>query len=154
MPRGGSRPGAGRPKKTPPAAPAADAQAPEPRKYKRRAAPSVDAEGFKPEDAPPTWPFGKERPAPPEPEREAGAVAEPDLSGLMPLDYLLGVMRNPDLPPPLRMQAATLAAQYCHPKPAPKSAKQEAEAERKKNRESRFGRRQPPKLTAVQGGKS
>lgn len=146
MPRGGSRPGAGRPKKTPPTAPAAAAQAPEPRKYKRRAAPSVDAEGFKPEDAPPTWPFGKERPAPPEPE--------PDLSGLMPLDYLLGVMRNPDLPPPLRMQAATLAAQYCHPKPAPKSAKQEAEAERQKNRSSRFGRRQPPTLTAVQGGKS
>lgn len=146
MPRGGSRPGAGRPKKAPPSAPAADAQAPEPRKYKRRAAPTVDAEGFKPEDAPPTWPFGKERPAPPEPE--------PDLSGLMPLDYLLGVMRNPDLPAPLRMQAATLAAQYCHPKPAPKSAKQEAEAERKKNREPRFGRRQPPALTAVQGGKS
>lgn len=146
MPRGGSRPGAGRPKKTPPAAPAAAAQAPEPRKYKRRAALSVDAEGFKPEDAPPTWPFGKERPAPPEPD--------PDLSGLMPLDYLLGVMRNPDLPPPLRMQAATLAAQYCHPKPAPKSAKQEAEAERQKNRSSRFGRRQPPTLTAVQGGKS
>lgn len=146
MARGGSRPGAGRPKKTPPAAPAADAQAPEPRKYKRRAAPTVDAEGFKPEDAPPSWPFGKERPAPPEPE--------PDLSGLMPLDYLLEVMRNPKLPPPLRMQAATLAAQYCHPKPAPKSAKQEAEAERKKNREQRFGRRQPPALTAVQGGKS
>ncbi len=146
MARGGSRPGAGRPKKTPPAAPTADAQAPEPRKYKRRAAPSVDAEGFKPEDAPPTWPFGKERPAPPEPE--------PDLSGLMPLDYLLGVMRNPDLPAPLRMQAATLAAQYCHAKPAPKSAKQEAEAERQKNRSSRFGRRQPPTLTAVQGGKS
>ncbi|MXN31037.1 hypothetical protein [Delftia sp. CH05] len=126
--------------------PAAAAQAPEPRKYKRRAAPSVDAEGFKPEDAPPTWPFGKERPAPPEPE--------PDLSGLMPLDYLLGVMRDPGLPAPLRMQAATLAAQYCHPKPAPKSAKQEAEAERQKNRSSRFGRRQPPTLTAVQGGKS
>ncbi|MHC3431458.1 hypothetical protein [Delftia lacustris] len=72
----------------------------------------------------------------------------------MPLDYLLGVMRNPDLPAPLRMQAATLAAQYCHAKPAPKSAKQEAEAERQKNRSSRFGRRQPPTLTAVQGGKS
>ncbi|WP_338499931.1 hypothetical protein [Delftia tsuruhatensis] len=106
----------------------------------------MDTEGFKPEDAPETWPFGKERPAPPEPE--------PDLSGLMPLDYLLEVMRNPKLPAPLRMQAATLAAQYCHPKPAPKSAKQEAEAERQKNRSSRFGRRQPPTLTAVQGGKS
>ena len=146
MARGGSRPGAGRPKKTPPVVPAADAPAAVPRKYKRRAAPSVDADGFKPEDAPSTWPFGKERSAPPEPE--------PDLSGLMPLDYLLEVMRNPELPPPLRMQAATLAAQYCHAKPAPKSAKQEAEAERQKNRSSRFGRRQPPTLTAVQGGKS
>lgn len=152
MARGGSRPGAGRPKKTPPAAPAADAQAPESRKYKRRAAPTVDAEGFKPEDAPPSWPFGKERPAPTEPE--SAPDAEPDLSGLMPLDYILSVMRNPDLPDPMRMQAATLAAPYCHPKPAPKSAKQEAEAERKKNREPRFGRRQPPTLTAVQGGKS
>ncbi|KEH08279.1 hypothetical protein GY14_20810 [Delftia tsuruhatensis] len=73
----------------------------------------MDAEGFKPEDAPETWPFGKERPAPPEPE--------PDLSGLMPLDYLLEVMRNPKLPAPLRMQAATLAAQYCHPKPRPRA---------------------------------
>lgn len=106
----------------------------------------VDAQGFKPEDAPQSWPFGKERPAPPAPE--------PDLSALMPLDYLLSVMRDPELPAPLRMQAATLAAQYCHPKPAPKSAKQEAEAERQKNRSARFGRRQPPTLTAVQGGKS
>lgn len=149
MARGGFRPGAGRPKKTPTAAPAADAPAPEARKYKRRAPPAVDAEGFKTEDAPENWPFGKERPAPPAPP-----APEPDLSGLMPLDYLLEVMRNSDLPPPMRMQAATLAAQYCHAKPAPKSAKQEAEADRQKNRSTRFNRRQPPALTAVQGGKS
>lgn len=147
MPRGGSRPGAGRPKKIAPTAPAADGPTAEGKKYKRRTPPVVDADGFKPEDVPATWPFGKERPAPPEPE--------PDLSGLMPLDYLLSVMRNTEMPAPLRMQAATLSAPYCHAKPAPKTAKQEAEAKRKESAQSgRFGRRQPPTLTAVQGGKS
>ena len=73
----------------------------------------------------------------------------------MPLDYLLSVMRDEELPQPILMQAATLAAQYCHAKPAPKTAKQEAEAKRKEGlQSSRFGRRQPPTLTAVQGGKS
>lgn len=147
MPRGGPRPGAGRPKKTVPTT-AADPATEPVNKYQRRSPPpAVDAEGFKPEGAPASWPFGKERPSPPEPE--------PDLSGLMPLDYLLSVMRDKEAPVPLRMQAATLAAQYCHAKPAPKSAKQEAEAERKKSAQAgRFGRRQPPALTAVQGGKT
>lgn len=147
MPRGGPRPGAGRPKKIKAEHPGDEAGPKEAKKYQRRAPPpTTDADGFKSEDTPENWPFGQERPAPPEPE--------PDLSGLMPLDYLLSVMRNTKLPEPVRMQAATLAAQYCHAKPAPKSAKQEAEAERQKNRSSRFGRRQPPTLTAVQGGKS
>jgi len=44
MARGGSRPGAGRPKKTPPAAPAADAQAPETLNAAKYSAPTVDAE--------------------------------------------------------------------------------------------------------------
>lgn len=74
MPRGGARPGAGRPRKNP--APAAKAPA-KPR-AKKVAAPVVDAAGFKTEAAPPNWPFGKEPEQPPE-----------DLSGLMPLDYLL-----------------------------------------------------------------
>lgn len=150
MPRGGSRPGAGRPKKTAPTAPTVEAPAATGGKYKRRAPPAVDSEGFKTEDAPQSWPFGKDRPPPP----PAPAPA-PDVSGLMPLDYLLSVMRDEELPQPIRMQAATLAAQYCHAKPAPKTAKQEAEAKRKEGLQSgRFGRRQPPTLTAVQGGKS
>lgn len=147
MPRGGSRPGAGRPKKTAPTTPAADAPPTTGGKYKGRAPPATDAEGFKPEDAPQSWPFGKERPPPPAPA--------PDVSSLMPLDYLLSVMRDEEVPPPIRMQAATLAAPYIHAKPAPKSAKQEADAERKKSAQTgRFGRRQPPTLTAVQGGKT
>lgn len=150
MPRGGSRPGAGRPKKTAPTTPAVEAPPATGGKYKRRAPPAVDSEGFKTEDAPQSWPFGKDRPPPP----PAPAPA-PDVSGLMPLDYLLSVMRDEVLPQPIRMQAATLAAQYCHAKPAPKTAKQEAEAKRKEGLQSgRFGRRQPPTLTAVQGGKS
>lgn len=148
MPRGGPRPGAGRPKKSSAERPLADAAPAEAKKYQRRAPPpTTDADGFKAEGTPPSWPFGRDRPAPPEPE--------PDLSGLMPLDYLLQVMRNPDEEPGRRMQAATLAAQYCHPKPAPVSAKQKAEAARKEAAQSgRFGRRQPPALKAVQGGKS
>lgn len=147
MPRGGSRPGAGRPKTKQPAQSGEDLAPVRGKKLARRAPPPTDPDGFKAEGTPPGWPFGKERPEPP--------VTEPDLSGLMPLDYLLSVMRNPKLPEPIRMQAATLAAQYCHAKPAPKSTKQEEEAARKKAAQSgRFGRRQPPALTAVQGGKS
>lgn len=146
MPRGGPRPGAGRPKKPKADQTQGDVEPKGAKKYQRRTPPTTDADGFKTEGTSVNWPFGKERPPPPDPE--------PDLSGLMPLDYLLSVMRNTKLPEPVRMQAATLAAQYCHAKPAPKNAKQEAEAERQKNRSSRFGRRQPPTLTAVQGGKS
>ena len=151
MPRGGSRPGAGRPKKNevPVAAEAAGGK-----KYKRRAPPVVDAEGFKSPESPASWPFGKERPPEPAPAPPP-AAEKPELSSLMPLDYLLEVMRNEEVPPPIRMQAATLAAPYVHAKPAPKTAKQEAEAERKKNAQTgRFSRRQAPVLTAVQGGKS
>lgn len=150
MPRGGSRPGAGRPKKPTPVT----SEVAEGKKYKRRAPPALDAEGFKSDDAPANWPFGKERP-PEIPPAPPPAVDAPALSELMPLDYLLSVMRDELEERGRRMQAATLAAQYCHAKPAPKTAKQEAEAERKKNLQTgRFGRRQAPVLTAVQGGKS
>lgn len=147
MARGGSRPGAGRPKKTP-AAPEAPAAAVAAKKYaKRSAPPAVDAEGFKTEAAPPNWPFGKEPPAPPAPPA--------DLSNLMPLDFLLEVMRDAEEEKGRRIQAATLAAPYCHPKKGEASAKKEAEtARREAAKTGRFGRRQPPALTAVQGGKT
>lgn len=148
MPRGGPRPGAGRPKKPKAEQAQREVEPVGPKKYQRRPPPpTTDVDGFKTEGTSANWPFGKERPPPPEPE--------PDLSGLMPLDYLLSVMRNTKLPDAVRMQAATLAAQYCHAKPAPVSAKQKAEAVRKEAAQSgRFGRRQPPALKAVQGGKS
>lgn len=139
MPRGGARPGAGRPKKQPAEVP----------KAKKPAAPKPDpahkdADGFKTN---PDWPFGQERPPEPEPPE--------DLSNLMPLDFLLSVMRDPKEDKGRRMQAATLAAPFCHAKKAEKSAKQQEAEERKKTAGAgRFGRRQPPALTAVQGGKT
>lgn len=138
MPRGGARPGAGRPKKKP------EAQA-APTK-RRKPLPTTDAKGFKPEGAGP-WPFGREKPleAPP-PE---------DLSDMSPLDYMLKVMRDPGMPVDLRMRAAQNALPFCHPKKGEASAKKDEEAARKKAAQTgRFGRRQPPALTAVQGGKS
>ena len=122
MPRGGSRPGAGRPKKPVSVTP----EAAEGKKYKRRAPPALDAEGFKTPDAPANWPFGKERP--PEPPPLPPEEEKPALSELMPLDYLLEVMRDELEERGRRMQAATLAAPYVHAKPAPKTAKQEAAA--------------------------
>lgn len=131
MPRGGSRPGAGRKRKTAPATPVAG--------------PVVDSEGFKTEAAPPGWPFGKEPPAAPAPPE--------DLSNLMPLDYLLQVMRDAEEDKGRRMQAATLAAPYCHPKKGEVSKKAEAQDKAKAAASTgRFGRRQPPKLVAA-GGK-
>ena len=126
MPRGGSRPGAGRPKNPTPVI-AARAEG---KKYKRRAPPTVDAEGFKSADTPANWPFGKEHPPEP-PPAPPPTEKKPELSELMPLDYLLEVMRDPAEERGRRMQAATLAAPYIHAKPAPKTAKQEAEAKRK-----------------------
>jgi len=100
----------------------------------------VDADGFKTD---PNWPFGQERP--PDPE---------DLSELTPLDYLLKIVRDPTKDEKTRIQAATIAAPYCHPKKGESSAKkEEAEARKQAAATGRFGRRQPPKLVAA-GGKS
>ena len=91
MPRGGARPGAGRKPKATPAS----------------ACPPVTKNGVK---ADPKWPFGhleKSQTAPP-------AVPEP--SELMPLDYLLQLVRDESVDPRIRIQAATNAAPYCHPK--------------------------------------
>ena len=132
MPRGGARPGAGRPKKQPEAAKPSKKAAP------KAAPPQVDANGYK-DDL--KWPFGKQEPEPP-----------PDLSNLMPLDYLLEVMRDPMEERGRRMQAATLAAPYCHPKKGEAGKKEEKNAAAKKIA-SRFSPAAPPKLVAA-GGKS
>lgn len=135
MPRGGARPGAGRPKKQPAEVP----------KAKKPAAPKLDpahkdADGFKTN---PDWPFGQERP----PKKETPE----DLSNLMPLDFLLSVMRDLDEDKNRRMQAATLAAPYCHPKKG-EGGKKESKLENAKKVASRFTAQAPPRL-AASGGK-
>lgn len=133
MPRGGSRPGAGRPKKQ-----AAVPDAPAKPAAKKQAPPKVDAEGYKTD---PNWPFGKQGEEPP-----------PDLSDLMPLDYLLEVMRDYTEERGRRMQAATLAAPYCHPKKGESGKKDEKSAAAKKVA-SKFAPAAPPRLAAANGKK-
>jgi hypothetical protein len=53
----------------------------------------------------------------------AAATSNPDLS---PLDFLLGVMRDPSLLPDLRMKAAQAAAPYVHAKPERSQAAENA----------------------------
>lgn len=133
MPRGGARPGAGRPKKQP-------AEVMSSKKMAAKAAPpEVDANGYKDDSQ---WPFGKQTPVEPEPP--------PDLSNLMPLDYLLEVMRDHTEERGRRMQAATLAAPYCHPKKGEAGKKEEKNAAAKKIA-SRFAPAAPPKLAASGG---
>ena len=76
----------------------------------------------------------------------------PDLSNLMPLDYLLEVMRDHTEERGRRMQAATLAAPYCHPKKGEAGKKEEKAAAAKKIA-SRFSPAAPPKLVAANGQK-
>lgn len=138
MPRGGARPGAGRPRKNP-AAPAAKTPA-KPRTAKATA-PVVDTEGFKTDAAPPNWPFGRE------PEKPAE-----DLSELTPLDFLLGVMRDPTEDKARRMSAAQLAAPYVHAKKG-EVGKKEARQEAAQKVGGRFTPTAPPKLVAAGGKK-
>lgn len=135
MPRGGARPGAGRPKKQP------EEEKPSKKAATQVAPPQVDANCYKDD---PKWPFGKQPPQEPE--------APLDLSKLMPLDYLLEVMRDPKEERGRRMQAATLAAPYCHPKKG-ESGKKEEKAAAAKKIASRFTPAAPPKLATANGKK-
>lgn len=91
MPRGGARPGAGRPRKIVAAvhpaseAPAEVAKRPE---VQGRAGPSIPA--------------------------GSAPAAGPDLS---PLDFLLSLVRDESVEERVRIQAASIAAPYCHAKP-------------------------------------
>lgn len=137
MPRGGARPGAGRPRKNPEPA----AKAPAKPRAKKEAAPVVDAEGFKTDAAPPNWPFGKEPEQPPE-----------DLTELTPLDYLLEVMRDSTNDVRTRVQAAQLAAPYVHAKKG-EVGKKEQRQEAAQKVGGRFAPSAPPKLVAAGGKK-
>ncbi|MDQ0040828.1 terminase small subunit [Variovorax boronicumulans] len=125
MPRGGARPGAGR----------------KPSKPKAEKAPKVDKDGFKTDES---WPFRQVRP--PEPPPPA------DLSALTPLDYLLEVMRDDQEDRSRRMQAASLAAPYCHSKKG-EGGKKEERSEAAKRVAGRFAPAAPPKLVAAGGKK-
>lgn len=154
MPRGGARPGAGRPRKNP--EPAA-----QPAKIKAKAKkPAADRgltlpNGRKSPDAPPGWPFGTlppEQPAtPPDPDADDGLTDE-ERAGLEPLDYLLAVMRSPRASKSARLQAAIQAAPYMHAKPAPLAKKAGKAEEAKKAGAGKFGASAPPRL-AANGGK-
>jgi len=159
MPRGGLRPGAGRPRKNPEATQAQLKKARAPKK-------AVEKKGFtgpkgeKTPDAPSGWPFGKEPPTKVEPAAAPPPAADPDnedgltdeqRAGLAPLDYLLAVMRSPTASKSARMQAAIQAAPYMHAKPAPMGKKEGRQKDAEKVA-GRFNAAAPPKLAAV-GGK-
>jgi phage terminase small subunit len=151
MPRGGARPGAGRPRKNPEMQAKPAAKKAEGRGY-------TLPNGETSPDAPPGWPFGKK---PPEQPQEPPAQAEPDTDDgltdeqratLSPLEYLLAVMRSPRASKSARMTAAVQAAPYLHAKPAP-VGKKEAKEQAAKKGGGRFTPKAPPRLIAAGGKK-
>lgn len=119
MPRGGSRPGAGRP-----------------RKGEERTAKAVLASAA----ALPANPPAKDDESP-------AALAD-----LTPLDYLLSIVRDPGKDQRLRMQAASIAAPYCHPRQG-EGGKKDAKQAAAKQVAGRFAQAAPPKLVAAGGKK-
>ncbi len=54
------------------------------------------------------------------PRKQHAALIEPLLAdGVTPLEYMLGILRNPNTEPLQRAWAAEKAAPYCHPRLAP-----------------------------------
>lgn len=163
MARGGSRPGAGRPRltdeeKAARAAARKSAAKAKPKKKapaRKPAAKKVKASrvahapgGVKEPSAPERWPFGTgpaSAPAPSKPADEPDPDADPVIAADSPLDFLLAVVRESKLKLNLRMQAAAIAAPFVHAKPAPKGKKEEA-ADAAKKIAGKFGRSAPPKL--------
>lgn len=159
MPRGGSRPGAGR--KVDPTSKRQQKLATK----KTPAAPKKAAgrgftmpNGEKSPDAPAGWPFGRkppEQPAqePPAPEVDSDdGLTDDERAGLEPLQYLLAVMRSPRASKSARMTAAVQAAPYMHAKPAPVGKKEAKDAAAKKAG-GRFTPKAPPRLVAAGGKK-
>lgn len=156
MPRGGSRPGAGR--------------KPDPNSKRQKAltakaaakkAPAVKKPGrsmseLKEQGAPEAakWPFGTKPPeTPKEPEQPADKLpaGSPEQT---PLEFLLGVMRNPEASVSARLTAAIQAAPYVHPKLSPKAKKEGGPvAEEPAAKTDKYAVRQPPRLAAAGGKK-
>ena len=157
MPRGGARPGAGRPRK------AVVAKVPKPRggarpgagRKPKRVDPSAEpAEaiapcGTKKADAP-EWPFGT---APEQPSQNDAPKDDPSDEGvvdpnLTPLEYMLQVMRGQRKADRDRMLAAQLAAPFIHAKKADTAKKADAADAAKKSSAGRFGSAVPPRLVS------
>lgn len=140
MPRGGARPGAGRPKK--PESEKAQRNKPA---AKKAAGAGFSPAGVKGADAPANWPFGAQPPAPPpEGKPDEPADDQPVISAATPLEFLLEVMKSDAVKLPVRMQAAAIAAPFLHAKPAPKGKKDEAAERAAAAGASKFGRKAPP----------
>ena len=164
MPRGGSRPGAGRkPDPNSKRQQALAAKATKPRPSKGSAQPKATSgltlpDGSKAPGTPADWPFGtqaaEEPVAPPPtsvPDADDGLTDE-QRAGLTPLEYMLAVMRSSKAAPAVRMTAAVQAAPYVHAKIAP-AGKKEGKHDQAKQVASRFAPAAPPKLAAVGGKK-
>lgn len=141
MPRGGARPGAGRPRKNP------EATA---RKPAAKKAPGGSLSELKEQGAPEAanWPFGTK---PPEGEKPAEKLPAGDPSET-PLQFLLKVMRDPDASVSARLQAAIQAAPYMHAKVAPQG-KKDGKNEEAKKVAGRYVPAAPP-LKAIKGGRA
>ena len=68
----------------------------------------------------------------------------------MPLEYLLSVVRDPGADEKIRIQAASIAAPYCHAKKGEAGGKKEAANEKAKGAAAKFGARPAP-LKLVNG---
>lgn len=77
------------------------------------------------------------------------AAAMPDVSDadLMPLDYMLRVIRDPSVDESRRDRLAVAAAPYCHSKMG-EGGKKDKETERADDAASQFAARTPPRLVA------
>jgi hypothetical protein len=53
-------------------------------------------------------------------ERGPGTITDAEKGGKMPLDFLLAIMRDEDVPMATRVKVAIIALPYCHAKLAPK----------------------------------
>jgi phage terminase small subunit len=88
-------------------------------------------------DKPESWPFGTAPPA-----------AEPDLSVLTPLDYLMSVVRDTGADQRIRIQAASIAAPFLHIKKGEGGKKDDAADKAKKAGGGKFAPSAPPRLVA------
>lgn len=145
MPRGGSRPGAGR--------------KPKPETIAKRSKPAArPVEEFAPTGkkkagTPASWPFGTAD----QPEVPAAGAAqddEPVLSFETPLEYWQHVLKDPKASKSDKHSAAFAMAPYVHPKLAPVGKKDGAQDAAKKAGQGKFrAAPAPPKLVAAGGKK-